>query len=290
MLPTALLPAAAMLAVVSAAPAPVEGVTRAAEDLQLGFAVPGLVETVHVEAGERVTAGQLLATLRDDAGQATINLYTMRAESNLTIDAREAEWKLAVVEEERVRSAFEEDAASVFEVERVALQTTLARVRLDLARQAQAEARAQLAQAVAEHEAFLLRAPMDGVVDEIVIAPGETVEPRERVVRLVVIDTLEVDAYVPTSRTLSMARGTPAWVRLRLSDRDRGVIEGRLSYIAAVADARSDTRLVRITIPNPEGLPAGSHVSVMFDRPAGGSASGGRGGEHAIGDGLADGE
>ena len=49
------------------------GEVRAARRAELAFALPGLVERVLVEAGDRVRRGQLLATLEVSPGQAQLN-------------------------------------------------------------------------------------------------------------------------------------------------------------------------------------------------------------------------
>ena len=70
-----------------------------------------------------------------------------------------------------------------------------------------------------------------------------------------------------------------------LPGRDTAIL-GRVIHIAAVADAASDTRLVRVEIPNKIGLPAGCQVTVSFGAKPDASASGSdtSGGGEAAGD------
>jgi len=42
------------------------------------------------------------------------------------------------------------------------------------------------------------------------------------------------------------------------------ILEGTIAHVATVADPGSETQLIRIVIPNPDGFPGGSHVVVTF--------------------------
>lgn len=245
---------------------PVEGVAKARHDLRLGFTVPGRVARVLVQPGDRVDAAQPVIELDDAEGEALLALYGVRAASDLEIQAAEAQKALAEVEEGRVRESFSRGAAAPFEVERAQLETRRAVLTLEQARQRKLEAEHQLAQARARHDAFTLRAPISGVVEEVLVSAGETVQELKPVIRIVATNPLRVDAPVRTEETLTLEVGAPAWVWTDAPGQTAPV-EGRVIYLAQVADAASDTRLVRVEVPNDKGLPAGRLVRVAFTRP-----------------------
>src|SRR5690606_18617156 len=116
------------------------------------------------------------------------------------------------------------------------------------------------------HEKYTIRAPQAGVMEEIIVDAGETVEALKPVMRMVVIDPLRIDAPVRTRETLELKVGDPAWVRSPLR-KANDFIRGEIVHLASVADAASNTRLVRIEIPNDVGVPAGIHVQVSFKAP-----------------------
>ncbi len=251
----------------TSAAAQVEAIAAPRHDLKLGFTVAGRVAETLVQPGDRVELGQALVRLDDRETQAQIDLYVLRAESDLDELAAEAEWQLAQNEEARVRDAFEKDAAGAFEVERAALQTKRKQTELAIARQRRGEAQAILRQARARHEEYTLLAPMSGIIEQTLVSPGEMVEASRPVLRLVVTDPLRLDAPVPTRQTVALLAGGPAWVTLSLPEQP-GAIKGKIVHIAQVADGASDTRIVRVEIPNPTGLPAGCHARVEFKQPA----------------------
>jgi len=241
----------------------VEAITSARYDLALAFTVDGKVISVPVKPGDRVEKGQLLIQLDDQEGQSLINLYTLRANSDLAARSAEAALRLARVEEKAIRAAFEKDAATPIEIERTQIRTEQAALELDLAQQRGREAIQQLAQAQALHDQYSLSAPISGVVDAVGIAQGETVERLKPVLRLVVIDPLWIDAAVPIQQTLSLKPGDHASVVSTLPGFDQP-IHGRIIHLAQVADAASGTRIVRIEVPNQAAMPAGGQVLVTF--------------------------
>lgn len=251
----------------------VEAIAAPRHDLRLGFTVAGRVAETLVQPGDRVTQGQPLVRLDDRETQAQIDLYALRAESELDELAAEAEWRLAQNEEARVRDAFSKAAAGAFEVERAALQTQRKETDFAIARQRRAEAQAMLRQARARHSEYTLLAPIAGVVEQVLVSPGEMVEASRPVLRLVVTDPLRIEAPVPTRDTMGLRVGDPAWIVVSLPDQ-KAAMRGAIEHIAQVADAASDTRVVRIEVANPTGLPAGCHVFVSFTAPdaAGSSA------------------
>lgn len=253
--------------------ADIEAFTSARHDLDLGFTIGGKVIKVYVQPGERVEEGQVLLELLDEEGNALVKLYRLRATSDLKVKSAEEELKLARIEEEAIRKAYEKDAAKPIELDRAQIRTALADLAVALAKQEVEEAMFQLRQTMARHDQYVLRAPMAGVVDALEIAEGETVEPLKPVLRLVVTDPLQVDAAVPTDQTLNLKAGGPAWVQCSLPGFGKA-IQGRIVHLAFVADAASNTRLVRIEVPNPDRLPAGSHVTVSFSPPAGVASAG----------------
>jgi len=254
--------------------APVAAVTKAKHDPRLAFTVPGRVAKVHVKSGDAVKAGDPLIQLEDEAGRFQVELYAHKANSTVSIEAADKEHGLATVEEKRIREAFEQNAAAHFEVERAELQTQLAALRRAQAIEARDQAKIQLSAAQIAHDAFTLRASIDATVEEVVVAEGETVETLKPVILIVAVDPLVIDAHVPTSDSLPLKPGMPAWIRPRTSDTaDTTPAKGTIVYVAQVADARSDTRLVRVELPNPEKKPAGTHVTVEFTEPRASAAN-----------------
>ena len=250
--------------------AEIDAVTTARFDLKLGFTVGGKIDKVNVRAGDRVKAGQVLLELEDNEGKSLVELYTTRAKSDVEVRAAAEQLALAKVEEKSLKQAFDRNAANPIELERAQVKVRVQQLELELAERQKVETVQQLQQAVSRHEQYQLKAPTDGVVDLVNVEVGEMVEQLKPVLKLVVKDPLWVDAAVPVGQTLSLKVGGAAWVKSNLPGHQKP-IKGKILHMAEVADAASDTRLVRVEIINEQGLPAGGHVTVLFTEPAAGT-------------------
>lgn len=246
----------------------IEAVAQARHDLDLGFTLQGKVAEVLVESGDRVVAGQPLVRLDDREGAEQIRLFELRSTSTLEIQAAEAQWKLDENEAKRLEEALSKSGAAPFEVERARLEATRSFLAFELFKQRQEETKIQLLQARLVHDKFELLAPMAGLIEQVVVEPGEMVEEVRPVLRMVVTDPLRIEAPTPMTVASGVKVGQRAWVTFRASGR---VLEGKVVSIGMVADPGSETRSVVIDAPNPPevGEAAGSHVVVSFTNPAG---------------------
>jgi membrane fusion protein, multidrug efflux system len=238
-------------------PLRIEGVSRPSEDRLLAFTVPGRVDETLAHVGDRVEAGAVLVRLDDEEIAARLAIASARAEDRTSIELAHAALELARAEEQRVREAFAQEGAAGFEIERRALETRRAELTLEAARRRQNEAALEERRLRATLREYRLITPIAGVLEELVIEVGETVEPLRGIARVVVTDPLEVTAFVPTEATLRLRPGDAVGVEVRVGGR---TIErdGELTRVAAVADAASGTRRITVRVSNPDGLPAGT--------------------------------
>jgi RND family efflux transporter MFP subunit len=250
----------------AAARAQVEAVTTARHDLELGFVVGGRVDKVQVKPGDLVKQGDVLIELEDKEGVAVIERLKFRLSNDSEIRAAIAKHKLAVLQEERLKELVAKQAAAPFELKSAEVQAEIAAIEVEIAKQNMEDLQKQLDQAQARHEQYVLKAPSAGAIEVVKLETGELVEELKPVLRLVMTEVLWVDAAVPTAQTLTLKTDAPAWVRSKLAGFDEAV-QGKIVFVAEVADAASDTRMVRVEVPNTQRLPAGGLVSVSFSPP-----------------------
>lgn len=243
-----------------------DAVTRARYDLRLGFTVGGQVSKVHVKPGDVVKADDPLVELEDKEGLAQIAIWKFRSESEVAIDANKAQLELAALEEKRISEIVKKGAAHPIELTRAAIQTRVAKLNVEQARMEQQEAERQLEIYEARHERYILRAKLDGTIDQVTVEAGEMVEDLKPILRLVVRDKLRVDVAVPVADTLGVKVGDSAWVTAKIPGYDKP-IKGKILHKALVADSASDTLIIQVELDNKLGLPAGVQVSVSFKPP-----------------------
>jgi len=188
-----------------------EGVS---EEIRLSSKIPGRIQTISVEEGDRVKRGQILVILENDEYRARVEIERAsleRAEAALRLlqeGAREEEKEQAkaAVEEARaiaenarasyarIKSLYDRGVVSKDELDRADRELKTAEAKLASASQrykqvlagsrpeeisaAQADvrlARGRLAEAEANYENTILRSPIDGVVLKRFMRPGESI-------------------------------------------------------------------------------------------------------------------
>jgi multidrug resistance efflux pump len=109
-----------------------------------------------------------------------------------------------------------------------------------------------------------LRSPIDGWIEQIDVEVGESVSATTEVIRVVQTDPLWIDAPVPLAQATGLKAGMTARVACPGGGGQEWTAQGRVIFVASVADAASDTLRVRIEVPNKAKRPAGEHVLVTF--------------------------
>ena len=112
-----------------------------------------------------------------------------------------------------------------------------------------------------------LRSPIDGVVVERLLVPGEYRNDQSPVLTLAQIDPLRVEVFVPTAYFGQIRVGSRAEVRPEQPV--GGVYTATVTVVDSVLDAASGTFGVRLALPNPHlMLPGGIRCKVGFEMPA----------------------
>ena len=246
-------------------PKGVTAVARPKQDLALAFTLPARVSQVLVKPGEVVKEGQILVHLDDSELKSQIELLKLRAASDLEERAAKAEWDMAKVEQQKWEEMRLQGAANELQLRKAVLETERSRLAYELFVQRRKEAELQLKEAEIRAKQYTLVSPIAGVVDDVIVEVGETVEPGRPVARVVETSVLRIDATVPTSDTLTLKVGGSSWILINL---DQPVmLEGKINHIAAVADSGSQTRVVRVEATNQQQLPGGVSCEVFFTKP-----------------------
>ena len=119
-----------------------------------------------------------------------------------------------------------------------------------------------LAQAIAERERGVLRAPWDGIVYETAEVGGAALSfTGATVAQMVALDPLLAVVEASETRLAGLKVGDPAEVRLVNGQK----VMGRLRYVAKTASATTRTYRVEVEIPNPNNaIPDGITAEVSI--------------------------
>jgi membrane fusion protein, multidrug efflux system len=217
--------------------------------VDVAFKVNGYVQTIlqvkgadgrlrNVQAGDKVTSGVVLASIRDDTYRQTL----LKAQSDLE-NARATQTK-AKADFARFSQLFEKKVISPAEYDTY-------KQRADSAQASVGAAQAAVRHAQVDLEDCKLKAPLSGLVLDRKIEVGTLVAPNT--VGFQIGDTAKVKVVfgVPGAIVSSLAPNTP--VTMATDAFPGEVFQGTISKIASAADPNSRIFDVEATFPNSDG-------------------------------------
>jgi RND family efflux transporter MFP subunit len=244
----------------------IEAVTKPSQDTVLSFVRPGQVAEVLVKEGDTVKAGQLLMRQDDKAELANMEQLKAQAEDDTRLRAGQAKLAQTRVDLKKTEGASKEGAATDLEVDHAKLEVTMAELSLELAKFEQEQDKRKYQEMRLQIDRMRVVSPIDGVVERLLVEPGESAEAAEKIAQVVQIDPLWIDVAAPLAIARTLKKGQSSAV-VEFDGNDparRSTVNGRIIHIAAVADSASGTLTVRVECPNATRRPAGEHVYVSF--------------------------
>jgi RND family efflux transporter MFP subunit len=219
-----------------AAPLPeFDGLIEPNESVELRSPVEGVVESIAVDRSDTVKRGQVLVKLRAEVEEAALSVAGAKAK----FDERK---------QRRAAELFREKAIPLSDKE-----------------QADAEARLSALQMRHAQETLnlrIVRSPLDGVVAERLVSPGESTKDKT-ILKVVQIDPLRVEVVVPASWYGQIRTGMRAEVKPEIAA--LGALAAKVTVVDKVIDAASGTFGVRLEIPNADhAVPSGLRCKVRF--------------------------
>ena len=221
------------------------GSVQAVHEMSVASKILARVESMNVNAGVAVKAGDIIAVLDSEALDARLEQATAAVAT-----ARTRRDQLSR-EFDRVKEVFASGAANQLEVNRAQSAFEAADSELHQVEQAEREARTILDYAT-------IRAPMNGVVIEKLVEAGDTVGPGQPMVTLYDPDRMQLVASVRESLTQRLEVGNSVDVAV---DAIGLQCSGTISEIVPESSQGSRSFLVKVTGPCPEGVYSG-----MFGR------------------------
>jgi len=209
------------------------GEVRARYETRLAFRLPGQMIERRVEVGQRVRAGEVIATI--DARDADLAESQARAQLAQT----ESQAALAEADLKRFAELRERNFISQAEFDRREAQALQAREQVAAARAAAMQASNQVGYTV-------LTAPHAGVITALEAETGQVLAAGQTVARLARPDELEVSVSVPEHRLREFTNGVT--YRVGLWALPGSSYAGRLREISPVADPATRTYAARIAL------------------------------------------
>ena len=237
---------------------------------EVGSPVTGIIESMHVERGDRVTKGQVIAVLRQAVEHAAMDVAQSRAQADAETRAAKANFEFAQQRRTRAEELRAKNFISAQALEQVVSEAKVAEQKLSQAQEQQRIFGKELTLARARIDERIIRSPFDGIVAERYVTAGERVEEKA-LVRVVKINPLRVEVVAPGNLFGQVSADMTGLVAPELSG--AAPLQAKISIVDSMLDAPSNTFRVRLTLPNPTGaIPAGLRCTVEFQAKSGAAA------------------
>ena len=232
--------------------------------LKLAAPVQGVVATVTVDRGDRVRRGQLLAQLDSEVEEAAALIAQVRAANDTAVQSGRARLEFLKRKQGRNERLRTTDAVSFAQMDEATADARVAEAQLREAELNVAMARLEARRAEGQLQQRRVLSPIDGVVTERLLGPGEFRNDQAHILTVAQLDPLRVEAFLPLATFGSIKPGDSAEVVLEapVGGRHRATV----TIVDHVFDAASGTIGVRLALKNPDlSIPAGIHCRVRFD-------------------------
>lgn len=223
---------------------PVSGTLKAANSAFVKARVPGELQGLNVREGDAVKAGQVIA--RIDPAEYDARLRQAR----LQADAAKAQIDIAQRQYDNNKALVDQGFIS-----KTALDTSLANLNAARASYEAAVAATDVAQKSAADT--VLRAPMDGLISQRLAQPGERVPVDTRIVEIVDLSRMEIEAALSAADTVGVRVGQQALLQVEGYAQP---VPARVARINPSTQAGSRSVLVYLQLKSVPGLRQGLFV------------------------------
>lgn len=203
--------------------------------VNLGSEVPGIIEEITVDRGALIRKGQVLVRIASNVERANM-------------ESRKARYEFAQNEHKRKSGLYAKAMIPTREVDEAETNMKIALRDFEEAEKV--------------YERRTIRSPIDGVVVQRLLQPGERVE-EQPIMRLAQLSPLYVEVIAPASMLGSVKTGDRAAVKPENPVKNEYV--GRIKVVDNIVDAASGTFGIRIELENKDySLPSGLKCKVRF--------------------------
>lgn len=241
-------------------------VIKPSAEISIGTPVEGLIQTVPVERGDWVTKGQVIVTLESSLEEATVALTKAKAEAEAALKSSQVKVGFSSRKLERALDLLKTNSIAQHDVDEAQTEKALAEMSYQEASENKRLAKLELNRAMAALHLRTIRSPINGVVVDRLLSPGELAR-QTPVMKLAQVDPLRVEVYAPLSLLGRLKTGMRAEVRPE--GKGQPVYQAKIVVVNRVVDSASGTFGVRLEMPNPNNaIAAGLACTVEFQPAA----------------------
>lgn len=231
--------------------------------VKLGSADEGIIREITVERGDSVRKGDIVARLDSDLQALHVSLAELKAERDVELRSGKARLIFRKRAEDRAQTLSKQKIISSKILEEAETERLLAEFGVKAAELDRTRARIELKNARTLLERRTIRSPVDGVIVELTMAPGEYAHKQSPIMTIAQVDPLNVEVFVPITKYGTIKPGMVGEVIPE--EPVGGKYLADVKIVDRLFDTASSTFGVRLALSNPDfGLPAGLKCRVRF--------------------------
>ncbi len=224
----------------------------------------GVLEKIMVKRGDIVKKGQVVARLESSLEAIALDFANARAKMKGEVESRQATLDYMLRQRDRIAELYVDNAISFNEKDKAETDVRLAETELQVALDNQRLMQIERERAARRLELRSIRSPVEGVIVEILLVPGESVEDRAReIMTIAEVDPLKVEVIVPADRFGLIQVGTSAEIMPLVPGGE--VRFAAVSTVDRTIDAASGTFGIQLQLENKDHtLPGGIRCEITF--------------------------
>lgn len=212
--------------------------------------VTGRLERLHVKQGDRVKAGQLVATLEHEQQDALIGATVAQlASAEAETKRAYAEMMNAKTNLDRYERLVREDFSTQQQYDTIQTAYESARAGYNAALAKERQTAAEIARVKSTRMDYIIRAPIDGtVLNDYALTPGAMISPSSPIVDIADLSRLKATLRVPELKIFVVRPGMPVFLKFAALPNEE--FWGEVTRIDPYVDPATRTSTVEIELDN----------------------------------------
>ena len=224
----------------------IEAVNR----VQMFPRVSGRLERLHVKQGDRVKAGQLIATLEHEQQNALIGAAEAQvASARAETERARAEMMNAQTNRDRYKRLVKEGFSTKQQYDTIETAFVSAKANHDAARAKERQIAAEVGRVKSTRMDYIMHSPMDGtVLNDYALVAGAMISPSSPIVEIADLRRLKATFRVPETKIFAVVPGMPVFLKFDALPGEE--FTGKVSRIDPFVDPATRSSAVEIELNN----------------------------------------
>ena len=221
----------------------------------------GIVLERPVKVGQAVKKGDILLRQDDRQERALLEALELEANSDVRIEAAEADLKLKAAQYKREQDLLQSNSTNPVAVEEAQSKWIYADAQLKIAKLEREKNKREAERQRYKVEQMTVKSPVDGFVEQIDVEVGDVTDPQKPLMTIVQNDPLKVEFFIPSEQSQKLKVGQDLQVRYPGEEQ---WLTAKVTYKAPVVDTASDEQKIGLEMKNVGNRDAGLRVQVKL--------------------------